>query len=187
MMSATLSFPPVSLETTNISTEPAVLISAQAPESAQVQETTSTQELELNQDAPSIVPSNASVPQYLLSSSLTTVVDVYNEWFIGIPPKPSVASLDQAYGTKWRYKGSKGDPDDKKLAQAQRKAYSRRKKIIDGITKYASEQGIEIIEAARLLEQHRLDWDNGNGKRTRISLSTLADKLSFSVNDENDE
>lgn len=60
---------------------------------------------------------------YKMSRTLSTVAGLWQEWKTGINGAPSVESLEARYGPKWR------------TSQAERKFYSRRKVIIEEITK----------------------------------------------------
>ncbi|RPB05045.1 hypothetical protein L873DRAFT_1573725, partial [Choiromyces venosus 120613-1] len=82
------------------------------------------------------------IPVYKMSRTLSTVVGLWQEWKNGIGVAPSVESLEARYGPKWR------------TSQAERKFYSRRKVIIEEITKRIAAgmdawRAVEEVEAMR--------------------------------------
>jgi len=44
------------------------------------------------------------VPQHKLNRSVSTVVDLWEEFFVGSPDKPAINELDRKYGSGWRSK-----------------------------------------------------------------------------------
>lgn len=79
---------------------------------------------------------------YKMSRSLTTVSGLWQEWKTGLGGEPSVESLEARYGPKWR------------TSQAERKFYSRRKVIIEEITKRIS-TGMDQWRAVEEVEEVR--------------------------------
>lgn len=77
-----------------------------------------------------------------MSRSLSTVAGLWQEWKSGLNSSPSVESLEARYGPKWR------------TSQAERKFYSRRKVIIEEITKRIA-AGIEGWRAVEEVEEVR--------------------------------
>ncbi|RPB09551.1 hypothetical protein P167DRAFT_465131, partial [Morchella conica CCBAS932] len=82
------------------------------------------------------------IPMYKMSRSLSTVAGLWQEWKQGLGTEPSVESLEARYGPKWR------------TSQAERKFYSRRKVIIEEITKRIS-SGLEAWRAVEEVEEVR--------------------------------
>lgn len=77
-----------------------------------------------------------------MSRSLSTVAGLWQEWKTGLNSSPSVESLEARYGPKWR------------TSQAERKFYSRRKVIIEEITKRIATgmedwRAVEEVEGVR--------------------------------------
>ncbi|KAI5791863.1 transcriptional activator of glycolytic enzymes-domain-containing protein, partial [Geopyxis carbonaria] len=62
-----------------------------------------------------------------LSRSVTSVPQLWQEWQSGLDGQPSVRSLEDTHGPRWR------------TSQADRKFYSRRKVVIDKIDALISE------------------------------------------------
>ncbi len=81
--------------------------------------------------------------------------DVLTEWLHGINGKPSVASVEAQWGTKWR------------VGSQIQKMFSRRRIILSLIERYAQNKGLTIEAAAWLIEEKRL--------KKNISLMRLAD------------
>ncbi|KAF1334759.1 Short-chain dehydrogenase, partial [Globisporangium splendens] len=79
-----------------------------------------------------------------LSRSLTTVIDVWNEYNNGLVGQISVAEADRVFGTKWRQ-----NPTEARF-------YSRRRVFYDTIARLAHQTGITHDEAAARLEEERL-------------------------------
>lgn len=77
-----------------------------------------------------------------MSRSLSTVAGLWQEWKQGLSGSPSVESLESRYGPKWR------------TSQAERKFYSRRKVIIEEITKRIA-GGMESWRAVEEVEEVR--------------------------------
>ncbi|KAH0604662.1 uncharacterized protein H6S33_006330 [Morchella sextelata] len=91
---------------------------------------------------PAPAPAATQIPMYKMSRSLSTVAGLWQEWKQGLGTEPSVESLEARYGPKWR------------TSQAERKFYSRRKVIIEEITKRIS-TGMEAWRAVEEVEEVR--------------------------------
>jgi Centromere DNA-binding protein complex CBF3 subunit, domain 2/Transcriptional activator of glycolytic enzymes len=85
-------------------------------------------------------------PQFLMDRTATTVLDIWSEWQEGRGGKPSVLPLNESRGSNWR------------------KAYSRRKKLIDEINFFAVAHNHDPLEVAhefedlRLAKEKSLNW-----------------------------
>lgn len=94
----------------------------------------------------------AFVPSYRLSREVVTVTDLWREWTVGLGGLPSVASLDAAYGSRWR-------------SPSERQYYSMRKVLIDEIVsraggsleKEALEAVVEAVEGERVRGRASMD------------------------------
>ncbi|EED21184.1 hypothetical protein TSTA_084150 [Talaromyces stipitatus ATCC 10500] len=64
---------------------------------------------------------STEMPSYQLSRTITTVRELWEEWFVGLNGHPSVQSLESEYGTSWR-----SEPKERVM-------FGRRKLIIDEI------------------------------------------------------
>jgi hypothetical protein len=71
----------------------------------------------------SVIPLNPDDPPltYCMSRTITSVQDLWREWYNGLAGFPSVQALEAAYGAKWRPK------------QSERMFFGRRKLIIDEV------------------------------------------------------
>lgn len=87
-------------------------------------------------------PPATQIPMYKMSRSLSNVAGLWQEWKQGLSGEPSVESLEARYGPKWR------------TSQAERKFYSRRKVIIEEITKRIS-AGMDQWRAVEEVEEVR--------------------------------
>jgi len=92
----------------------------------------------------------------IIACSTCSVPEVLIEWEVGFNGRPSVVSMDRQWKTKWRT-GTKNQ-----------KQYSRRKKIIDMVVKYATRKRISKETAAEMIEEKRITQ--------KMSLLQLADK-----------
>ena len=101
--------------------------------------------------------SAASPPDFSMSRTLTTVAEAWQEWTAGIAGRPSIQSLDDAWGPAWR-----------KL-QREKMFYSRRKVLIDEIRRRTA--GGDPCRAVSDLEQLRLQ-----GRRSLDALQKLLKK-----------
>lgn len=94
-------------------------------------------------------------PKYTMIKAPSSVREIWEEYTKGIDGRPSIKSLDQTFGNKWR-------------ANKNKKTYSRRKRmykfILNGLKKGKTEK--EMIE---LLENQRIYKDeHGNQKKKTI-------------------
>jgi hypothetical protein len=89
---------------------------------------------------------------YELSRTISTVPQLWREWTIGIGGGPSVQSLEDKYGCRWRKKHS------------ETVMFSRRKVIIDEICSRQA-QGINTLTAVEEVELVR--------QRAKLSLYQL--------------
>jgi hypothetical protein len=88
-------------------------------------------------------------PTYQLSRCITTILDLWREWTVGLGGQLSVEALDERWGSRWR-------------CGAEFQFYSRRKVIIDEIKRLVA-GGREAIDVVDSLEEQRL--------RSKASLS----------------
>ncbi len=95
------------------------------------------------------------IPKYTMSRSIRTVVGLWKEWSIGFNQNdPSIFSLNQHFGSKWRSENS------------ERTHYCRRKVIIDAIERHHKASGIPHTALTQELDNFRnsvnppraLDW-----------------------------
>lgn len=94
--------------------------------------------------SPSLVsPLSSVAPNYSMSRSIVTIVDVWREYDVGLGNGPSVKRLEEQFGTGWR--------KDKKESRF----FSRRKEIYTMIEEKAEEEMTSCTEAARRLEETR--------------------------------
>jgi hypothetical protein len=90
-------------------------------------------------------------PVYKMSRTISTVFDLWREWSSGIGGSPSVKSLEEAWGPKWR------------LSPTESRFFNRRKIIIDWINRQITD-GKTANEAVRILDDRikaskkSLDW-----------------------------
>jgi hypothetical protein len=91
----------------------------------------------LTQIVPGAQPSGASatppnstsaVPTYQLNRDILTITDVWREYSVGFPGKPSIQSLEAQFGTAWR--------KDRKESRF----FSRRKELYKAIEKKVEEE-----------------------------------------------
>lgn len=72
------------------------------------------------------------IPKYAMSRVVSSLMDLWTEWHVGLGSNPSVKSLEQTYGAKWRK-----EPKETKY-------FHRRKKIVDAIKAYMEENHVEL-------------------------------------------
>jgi hypothetical protein len=94
-------------------------------------------------------------PTYQLSRGVTTILDLWREWTVGLGGQLSVEALDERWGSRWR-------------CGAEFQFYSRRKVIIDEIKRLVA-GGREAIDVVDSLEEQRL--------RSKASLSQVINAL----------
>jgi hypothetical protein len=92
----------------------------------------------------------------VMACSTSTVPEILLEWEVGINGKPSVMHTNAKWKTKWR------------MGTKNQKQYSRRKKIMDMICRYASRKRLSREAAAEFIEEKRI--------MNKLSLLQLADK-----------
>jgi hypothetical protein len=82
--------------------------------------------------------------KYKFSRTVTTVVDLWKEWSVGLESGPSIQQLDSIWGAKWR-------------DQTEKQFYGRRLPVIKAIQqRHASGKASSLQEAAAQLETLRL-------------------------------
>ncbi|CEP20124.1 hypothetical protein [Parasitella parasitica] len=82
---------------------------------------------------------------YKLSRNLSNVTSLWREWSVGLGDgNPSVATLNEEYGSKWRQEAK------------ERKYYSKRLVIINEIQKVANNNGLSLEDAAQSVENERI-------------------------------
>jgi hypothetical protein len=94
-------------------------------------------------------------PTYHLSRGITTILDLWREWTVGLGGQLSVEALDERWGARWRH-------------GAEFQFYSRRKVIIDEIKRLVA-GGREAVDVVDSLEEQRL--------RSKASLSQVINAL----------
>jgi hypothetical protein len=94
-------------------------------------------------------------PTYQLSRGVTTILDLWREWTVGLGGQLSVEALDERWRSRWR-------------CGAEFQFYSRRKVIIDEIKRLVA-GGREAIDVVDSLEEQRL--------RSKASLSQVINAL----------
>ena len=75
-----------------------------------------------------------NAPLHRLSREVKTIPDLWQEWTVGLPGKPSIEELDRRWGPRWRRKVPKDG-----LNESGR--YTERKVIIDELRKRAVAKG----------------------------------------------
>jgi hypothetical protein len=98
-----------------------------------------------------------SASDYVMSRALLTVVEVWNEYDVGLGAGPSIRSLELAQGARWR------------STDAERKFFSRRKVYYDAIEYLASSHGLPTSTVAEQLEMRR--------KKHRLTLDAMMRRL----------
>lgn len=114
--------------------------------------------------APSAIESHSKepeVPKYTLSRSVLTIPELWRQWTVGVNGSPSIATLDQQYGSRWRTKHS------------ETQYYCVRKVIIDELIRRAEVKtggyDANIADVVEELEAER--------KRAGASLSKMSGVL----------
>ena len=102
-------------------------------------------------------------PRFTMLKAPSSVEEIWKEYTTGIDGRPSIRSLDQKFGSKWR-------------ANKNKKTYSRRKRmykfILNGVNNGRSEE-----EMIKLLENKRLYKDT-DGKQKKRTIGWLQQSLS---------
>jgi hypothetical protein len=83
-------------------------------------------------------------PIYIMSRTVTTVDQLWREWFEGLAPNPSIQALELKYRALWRQKDS------------EKTWYSRRKVIIDYVCRTSEIRRISAVLAVARLEEVRM-------------------------------
>jgi hypothetical protein len=98
----------------------------------------------------------AVLPQYRMSRYITSVEELWREFYHGLNGGPSIVSLEQEFGKKWH------------SSAADSKFFSKRKFIIEMVLSVADTNGVSTEEAIRMLDEFRgnrtLDWLSKNRK-----------------------
>ncbi|KAG1523523.1 hypothetical protein G6F52_004957 [Rhizopus delemar] len=81
---------------------------------------------------------------YKMNRKIVSVTDVWREYSEGLGENPSVQYLEEKYGTAWRKE------------RKDSRFFSRRNEIYNGIKRKAEEERISLEEAARMLEERRV-------------------------------
>ena len=98
-----------------------------------------------------------------MSRSILSITDLWREYKQGINGQMSVETLESNYKSKWRTCTG----DDQKTA-ANRKFYSRRKKIYDAIKNLSAEKRlseniiVDKLEALRVQRDTSIHWISEN-------------------------
>lgn len=96
-------------------------------------------------------------PTYVMCPKVVTLVQLWREWNVGLAGKPSVQSLEDLYGYKWR----------SSFTNAQKMWFSRRKFLIDEIKRRSVNDDLE--KSLNKLEVFR--------EEKKLSLNSLHDHL----------
>lgn len=108
-------------------------------------------------------PEEFQGPEFRMLESETSVISLWEEWYISTPQKRSIEELDDLHKSRWR--------------TTQYPLYKRKKKIILVIAKLANSLDIEDREAADVLEEYR-QTNNLKVKTLHSSLcSNSSEKL----------
>lgn len=91
------------------------------------------------------IPEMISPPQdqYVMSRSVRTVREAWTEWYSGLAGGPSVVSLDEKYGSRWR------------SAATERRWYCNRRFVINAIQHQIEQHRMTELEAINLFELKR--------------------------------
>ena len=98
------------------------------------------------------IPFNADTPvqQYRMSRHISSVAELWREFYVGLGGGPSINSLEHEFRNKWR------------RSAADSKYFSKRKLIIDKVISIANSRGIMVGEAIKELDhfcgERSLDW-----------------------------
>ncbi len=82
-------------------------------------------------------------PRFVMSTSIESVLEVWNEWNNGVSPYPPIKVMEEKFKTKWR----KSEKD--------RQFFSRRMRIIKEVLRIASHTNVNEVAAANQLENLR--------------------------------
>lgn len=75
-----------------------------------------------------------------MNREISTVHDLWREWSIGLGTGPSVKSLEEAWGPRWRQ------------TPTETRFFNRRRIIIDEVNRLVKESGVTVEEAVRSLD-----------------------------------
>ncbi|KAH8645506.1 transcriptional activator of glycolytic enzymes-domain-containing protein [Xylariales sp. PMI_506] len=100
------------------------------------------QELESSPLAPPGVSIPGRPPLYRLPRDIKTIVDLMKLWREGVGSMPTVETLEQRWGSRWR------PPSDKAF-------YSTRKVIVDEVKQRASTSGRTLHEVAEQMDREK--------------------------------
>jgi hypothetical protein len=95
---------------------------------------------------------NVQAHSFKMNRKISTIPDLFEEYYNGCNGKPSVSEMDQNHGSSWR------------TTDADRQFYSRRMRIISGVLGYSTLKKVSLEDAVRTLESRRLalgkslDW-----------------------------
>jgi hypothetical protein len=106
--------------------------------------------------APALQP-NVDPPSYTMIRTHATVTDLWQEWSVGWGGRPSIQSLDDAWGHRWR------------RGRSEVSFYSRRRLIIGEIRRLQHARGISLTVAVQELEARR--------RQEGLSLTGLNERL----------
>jgi hypothetical protein len=107
-------------------------------------------------DEPDLTKLSMSTFETIIACRTCSVHEVLIEWEVGLNGRPSIVSMDRQWKTKW-CTGTKNQ-----------KQYSRGKKIIDMVVRYATRKQICKETAAEIIEEKRIIQ--------KMSLLQLPDK-----------
>jgi hypothetical protein len=100
---------------------------------------------------------DASVEQYKMSRHISSVAELWREFYVGLAGGPSINSLERDFGNRWR------------RSAADSKYFSKRKLIIEKVISIANSDGITVEEAIKKFDRfrgdHSLDWLAKNRNR----------------------
>lgn len=100
--------------------------------------------------------------QYKMNRNLVTIIDLWREYDIGLSGSPSIKSLEEGFGTKWR------------KSRTESKFFSTRLIVYKEVQKISEDECISTEEAAKKLERRRVDLKASIAKLIKlIKASTL--------------
>ncbi|KAG2229729.1 hypothetical protein INT48_002063 [Thamnidium elegans] len=99
----------------------------------------------LNNSEVSSSSSPVSPAQYKMKRNLVTINDLWQEYDVGLSGNPSIKSLEEEFGTKWR------------KSRTESKFFSTRLIVYKEVQKISRDDCISTEEAAKKLERRRVD------------------------------
>lgn len=106
------------------------------------------------QNNPQNVSDDKDIPVYDFVKCPKKVLDLWNEFTISTPDKPSILNMNEMYGSAWR-----------KLSPALDKQYSRRHMVYRAIKFGVDQKGFTVEQCVDILEQTRMRYyDSVTGK-----------------------